>query len=105
MFPKIFAISLAVFLTVTLISKYVSLGSILGSITYGVCVVVFGQLGWLSMPTFPWLTYPSEYLIEVYIVMLFATALAIFQHRSNIVRLINHNENKISFGKKDKDKK
>ena len=105
MFPKIFAISLAVFLTVTLISKYVSLGSILGSITYGVCVVVFGQLGWLSMPKFPWLTYPSEYLIEIYIVMLFATALAIFQHRSNIVRLINHNENKLSFGKKDKDKK
>lgn len=98
MFPKIFAIALAIFLVTTLISKYVSLGSILGSITYGICVVLFGQMGWLKMDLFPYLAFPDEYLMEVYIVMLLATALAIFQHRSNIVRLINHNENKISFG-------
>lgn len=104
MFPVVFFISLAVFLSVALISKYVSLGSILGSITYGVCVVIFGQMGWLVFESIPWLTYPSEYLLEVYIVMLFATALAIFQHRANIVRLINHNENKLSLGSKKSEK-
>lgn len=98
MFPKIFAIALAIFLLIALTTKYVSLGSIMGSITYGVCVVLFGQMGWLRIDFFPWLSFPDEYLIEIYIVMLFATALAIFQHRSNIVRLINHNENKLSFG-------
>ncbi len=98
MFPKIFAIALTVFLITALVSKYISLGSILGSITYGVCVVLFGQMGWLRIDLFPWLSYPDEYLPEIYIVMLLATALAIFQHRSNIVRLINHNENKFSIG-------
>ena len=55
-------------------------------------------MGWLRIDFFPWLSFPDEYLIEIYIVMLLATALAIFQHRSNIVRLIIHNENKLSFG-------
>lgn len=102
MFPKIFFISLAVFLLIAITTKYVSLGSIIGSIVYGVCVVIFGQLGWLTIDVFPWLRYPQSYLTEIYIVMLFATVLAIFQHRSNIVRLINHKENKFSISSKDK---
>ncbi|MCR4612300.1 MAG: glycerol-3-phosphate 1-O-acyltransferase PlsY [Lachnospiraceae bacterium] len=97
MFPMIFVISLSLFIITVLISRYVSLGSVVGSIAYGVLVIVFGQLGWLSFSQLSWLAYPTEYLPEIYIVMLCATALALFQHRANIVRLIQHKERKFSF--------
>ena len=99
MFPYIFIISLSLFILTVLITRYVSLGSLIGSISYGVLVVVFGQLGLLTIKSISYLAYPSEYLPEIYIVMLFATALAIFQHRANIKRLINHEESKFSFSR------
>ncbi len=103
MFPTIFFISLTIFILTVVITRYVSLGSLIGSVAYGVLVVLFGQLGWLTFEGIPWLNYPTECLPEIYVVMLFATALAIFQHRANIVRLIKHEENKFSFhSKKDK---
>ncbi len=102
MFPKIFFISLAIFLITVLISRYVSLGSLLGSISYGILVIIFGELGWLSFPSIEWLTYPKEYMGEIYFIMLFATALAIFQHRENIARLVKHEERKVSFSKSKK---
>lgn len=41
-------------------------------------------------------------MAEIYFIMLFATALAIFQHRENIARLVKHEERKVSFSKSKK---
>ena len=105
MFPVIFFIALAIFILTVLITRYVSLGSLLGSIAYGVLVVFFGEMGWLSFESISWLAYPEAYLPEIYIVMLFATLLAIFQHRENIGRLLRHEERKFSFHSNKSEKK
>lgn len=92
LFPMAFLIGVSVFILAVVITRYVSLGSILGSIGYGVTVVVFA--------CFDLLNYPKEQILEVCIIVIIASILNVFQHRSNIVRLINHNENKLSFKKK-----
>ncbi|MBO7432897.1 MAG: glycerol-3-phosphate acyltransferase, partial [Salinivirgaceae bacterium] len=72
-----------VFLVVLLISKYVSLGSMLGGLTFPIMII---------------------FVLKIHIVslMVFAVAeavLLIITHRKNIVRLIHHEENKFSFKK------
>ena len=73
-----------VFVIVLLISKYVSLGSMLGGLTFPIMII---------------------FVLKIHIVslMVFAVAeavLLIITHRKNIVRLIHHEENKFSFKKK-----
>ena len=73
-----------VFVVVLLISKYVSLGSMLGGLTFPIMII---------------------FVLKIHIVslMVFAVAeavLLIITHRKNIVRLIHHEENKFSFKKK-----
>lgn len=74
---RIFAIAFPLFVVVFLLTKLVSLGSILAAAAYGVLFVVFfaGQ---------PW----------VQGLGVFMAALAIFMHRSNIVRLLRGEERK-----------
>ncbi|MCR5053424.1 MAG: glycerol-3-phosphate acyltransferase [Lachnospiraceae bacterium] len=85
-----FAITLA-------ISKYVSLGSILTAVCFAVTMPIFAALGFLP--------YEGTYLIEACVIGFIAAALAIFLHRSNIDRLIHHNENKFSFHPKKAEEK
>ncbi|MBR5958156.1 MAG: glycerol-3-phosphate 1-O-acyltransferase PlsY [Salinivirgaceae bacterium] len=73
-----------VFVIVLLISKYVSLGSMLGGLTFPIMII---------------------FVLKIHIVslMVFAVAeavLLIITHKKNIVRLIHHEENKFSFKKK-----
>lgn len=72
----IFAVCLAM-------TRYVSLGSILGALTFA---VVFPVLHWQT---------PVAAVMGVLLALLI-----VFMHRSNIGRLLKGNENKISFGKK-----
>ena len=65
-----------------------SLGSILAAIAFGVQAIVMGYMGLL------W--YEGVELYEAIIIAVIIAVCAIVQHRSNIVRLINGNENKIS---------
>ena len=69
-------IILAVFILVLVFTRYVSLGSICGAI-------IFAPLVWLSHAG------GLEGLLA-----LFCALLLIFAHRQNIVRLLNHKENK-----------
>lgn len=86
--------------TITLITKYVSLASI-------VCFIIFlflpyipwlDYLWWFSLDKITFLTYQSDW----YIIVFFAIAntilstIIIWKHRGNIVRLINKQENKIT---------
>ena len=87
--PALAGILALVFLLVVLISRVMSLGSMIGVCLLPVLVAIF-------MPG-------DTMFLGITIVM---AVMALFQHRENIKRLINKSENKIEFGKKkapDKD--
>lgn len=76
-------ISFVVFVVTVFATRYVSLGSILAAVAFPLAVLV---------------TQPFE--LPVFLLCVFEAALAIYRHRANIGRLLNHQENKISFSKK-----
>ena len=90
--PLAVPISLGIFILVVAITRYVSLGSILGVISLEIQIIAFGQMGLLSVP--------EQYLTEVYIVFGFVAGLAIILHHANIGRLLKGTENKFSFHSK-----
>jgi len=90
--PVMVIISLAIFGTIVGITKYVSLGSIVLMVSFVIQVIVYGQMGGFHIEGAP--------LYELYGIAVFLMVLAIVRHRQNIVRLINHTENKI--GQKEK---
>lgn len=83
--PLTAACSLAVFIVVVLITRYVSLGSIIAVIT---------------VPIFTCFFYPSPTYIVFTVILALAVVLA---HRKNIVRLSKGEEPKFSFSKKESD--
>lgn len=85
-------IAIAVFGLVVLISRYVSLGSILAAISVPATLFIRENLFHVDIPGYSTL---FPFIIGV-------TALVIFTHRKNLIRLVNGNENKISFRKKTK---
>jgi acyl phosphate:glycerol-3-phosphate acyltransferase len=81
------ALALVVFVITVWLSKFVSLGSMLAALTLFVAELVINILNSFS---------ELEILIFTFIIALFI----IIRHKANIQRLINGNENKISFKKK-----
>ena len=88
---RIGLIALFTFLLVVVITRYVSLGSIIIVSEFALFLVVFGQMGLYGME--------QAALNEMYILGVFLAAMAIWRHRANIIRLLNGTENKI-FSKK-----
>jgi glycerol-3-phosphate acyltransferase PlsY len=74
-------IGLAVFILIIALTRYVSLASIMGSLSAVVAMAVFMGIGRV-----PW-----EYLVYIVVVV----ALIIFQHRDNISRLLSGTESKL----------
>lgn len=74
-------IGLAVFMLIIALTRYVSLGSIVGSVSAVVAMAVF-----LGLDRVPW-----QYLVYIVVVV----ALIIFQHRDNISRLLSGTESKL----------
>lgn len=83
-----------IFIVIVAITKYVSLGSIVAQLALAVTFIIFNHLDMIK--------YTASTKIEADILVCLLIALSIFLHRSNIKRLMNHNENKLSFKKKDK---
>ncbi len=81
--PMIFAIAFAYGILVILITRMVSLASITGAI--------------LVAGLFVRMDYPWPYIGMVVVL----GGVIVFRHRSNISRILNGTENKISWGKKD----
>ncbi|MCL1805668.1 MAG: glycerol-3-phosphate 1-O-acyltransferase PlsY [Clostridiales bacterium] len=77
LFPKSLLIMLPVFLVVILITRMVSLGSILGALTLILCVLLFQP--------------PAV----VAAVCLFAMTMVVVKHKDNIRRILNGTENKL----------
>lgn len=78
------------FLVLLALTRYVSLGSLFLVSAYLLQAILFGQLGLLGLS--------GVQCVEFYIVSACFTAMAIWRHKANIVRLLNGTENK--FGKK-----
>ena len=89
--PAAAPICLFLFLLAVAITRYVSLGSILVVTSFLIQVIVFGQLGYLHLT--------GAALIEFYLVSACFTAMALWRHRQNIVRLLNGTENKFGMKK------
>ena len=85
---KLILPALITFVLVTVISKYVSMGSLCMMAGFFLELVLFGQLGWISA------LHPEE-RIEAYILGFILTAMAFVRHHANIRRLRNGTERKI----------
>lgn len=84
--PVMFLIIAVVFISIVLITQYVSLGSIVIMVLFVIMIVISGQSGWLILPTGD--------LYEYYAIAIVLAVLAIWRHRANIKRLLSGTENK-----------
>ncbi len=82
--PILGLITMVVAILIMAVSRYVSLGSILGAVLFVVLALVFKAAN-------------TEFI--VFAIML--AVLAIYMHKSNIARLLAGKENKLSFGSKE----
>lgn len=85
--PVIMVAEIITFAGSVLLSRYVSLGSILVVLELLVWVLVYGNLG-------KWELAPGH-LYEMYGIVVFLTLLALWRHRGNIERLLKGTERKI----------
>ena len=83
------------FMIVTIISRYVSLGSLVMMTGFLVEFIIFAVNGMI-----PGL-YPAE-LVEAVVIVAILTVLAFWRHRANIVRLVHGNERRLWGGNKEK---
>ena len=91
---KLIPINLAIFLIIVLLTKYVSLGSLVISVGFLVEIFIGGQSGLYGLD--------QRYLTEIYIVVAMLVVLAFYMHRGNIVRLLHGEERKIYLIGKEK---
>ena len=83
---------LAAFFIPFFLTHFVSLGSLIMYGTFFIEVVILGQLGVFGMS--------AAALTEMYVIVGFLTALAYWQHRSNLKRLVTGQERKTYLTKK-----
>lgn len=85
--PAAVPVCLTVFLLCLALSKYVSLGSILMALLFIIQILVFNYYGVLGIA--------KANVLEFNLIAFAFSALAIYRHKANIVRLVNGTENKI----------
>lgn len=88
-FPRALPLLIVAFVLIVYFTRYVSLGSICIAFLYSLEVIIFAIVGYLY--------YFYNYKWEACILVVLATTLAIWKHRSNIKRLLSGTENKFSF--------
>ncbi len=86
------ALALAVFVIVVSLSKYISLGSISAAVSIPIIMIVRENIFGVDIQGY--------HTILPFVIVL--AIMVIYTHRSNIIRLLNGNENQISFSKKKK---
>lgn len=84
---RLIVIGFVVFAGLTILTRYVSLGSLGLMAGFLIFFILFVQLNMIAVG--------GEYRIEAYILVFLITCLAFFQHRANIIRLINGTERKL----------
>lgn len=86
--PMIFAVLIVIFALVLVITRYVSLSSIIAALVYPAAIRI---------------AYGMEHAFELFFA-LFVGILVIYMHRSNLYRIFNNQESKFSFRKKPEPK-
>lgn len=105
-----FPVAILSFLIVVLITRYVSLGSIIGMAMLFIETAIFAFAPMIEGKSVYQAIYPgfqgegSVMLIEIVIMMFIISALGIIRHKDNIKRLAAGNENKFSFKNAGKQK-
>lgn len=89
--PIMFLVVALVFIAIVLITKYVSLGSLVIMVVFVIQIVVCGQMGGFELQ--------DMQLYEFYGIAVVLMLLAFWRHRANIKRLLNGTENKTDFRK------
>ncbi len=89
--PQVLPLCILTFLAAVLLTKYVSLGSILGVIVVVAQLFLYGKGDSLM--------YDGAQLKEVYALVCAAAALVIIKHHANIGRLLRGEENKLNLHK------
>jgi len=95
--PYIILILLVLFVITVAISRYVSLGSILLMIEFVLLFAIFSLGGRLCFDMSAEASRSA--CVESIIITVVIAAIAIYKHKANIVRLLHHDENKLSFKK------
>lgn len=90
---KLSVIALITFVIVTVLTKYVSVGSLVMMAGFFIEFIVFNEMNILGFRNN--MHYGSNDRIEVYILVFIISALAFIKHSANIKRLIDGNERKI----------
>ena len=93
-FVTMFPLFVIIFLT----THYVSLGSMMAYVLFVIETIIFGQLGLLGSEL------SQAERVEMDILAAFLMCLAIFQHRTNVKRLLAGEESKTYLSKKGKEK-
>ncbi len=101
LFSELWYVALGWFVICFILFMFVNYGSVI-SFTYigGLCIGYTIYI-WLADLQILWLS-QTTYAIIITVTLWFLYALMLFMHRGNIVRLINHTENKIDFKAKVK---
>ena len=89
--PLPFLILLLTFIAIVAISKYVSLGSVIGAIFYPVALFAYFKIFFAENTTMPLLMAFASIMLAILIV---------WCHRENLERISNQTERKLSFKKK-----
>ncbi len=89
---RVTLVCLIVFAAIVATTRFVSLGSLVVVSIFLALMIFFGQRGDYGLA--------ASYLPEFYAVSAVVTGMAFWRHRTNIVRLIHGNENKIGLKKK-----
>lgn len=97
---RIICVCLTAFLLTVVITRYVSLGSLIVVTLFFVSFLVLGYHGAIVNTALnePYL---GNELIESYVIIFLFASLAFYRHKANIVRLVQGNENKLFDKKKD----
>ena len=93
---RLIVIGVAVFFGIAAITGYISLASMSLVTVELILFIIFTQTGLIVLT--------EKWFADCYIIIIVMTLLCIFQHRENIARLVNGNENKFRFHTKNKEK-
>ena len=93
LFPIGVPIPAVIFIAIVAITRYVSLGSIIGVLSFAAEMIMFAFCDVKSVTD----RFQGRELTEVLVICCFVSALSIALHHANIKRLLSGNENKFSF--------
>ena len=98
---RLFAVSVAVFAVVLLITKIVSVASICGALAFPVSNFLFSYYGDYRGADLPEGPVPLSYVFFTTAMSILIAAILIMKHRSNIIRLKNGSERKLTIRKRN----